>query len=193
MPVYLLHVELPQPPALQRPCCKDRSAGVRLGANLLSACWVQVLPVLRPFLGQGKLGNWLIRNKWRSYEAVQRLRGMPILMLSAGQVRLKHQPLGSSIGQWHVLGVSIFHRKKVGLRRHCAAGGQLRCHGAAQDEIVPPSHMRALHEALGGRSSSRVAWVEFPEAHHNDTYEVAAAQYWPALLAFFRQHIPLQD
>lgn len=48
---------------------------------------MQVLPILRPFLGRGKLGNWLIRNKWRNYEAVQRLGHVPILMLSAGQVR----------------------------------------------------------------------------------------------------------
>ncbi len=27
-------------------------------------------------------------------------------------------------------------------------------------------------------------WEEFPEAHHMDAYEVARAQYWPALEAF---------
>ena len=62
----------------------------------------QVLPFLRPFLGRGKLGNWLIRNKWRNYEAVQRLRGVPILMLAAGQVQqhiqhaIRHWPAGGS-------------------------------------------------------------------------------------------------
>lgn len=71
--------------------------------------------------------------------------------------------------------------------------GSTGCCGAVQDEIVPPSHMRALHEGMGDSSNSMVTWMEFPQAHHNDTYEVAAAQYWPAVLAFFRQHVPVQD
>ena len=68
-----------------------------------------------------------------------------------------------------------------------------KCGMAAQDEIVPPAHMRALYEEVGGSGNSLVTWVEFPEAHHNDTYEVAAAQYWPALLDFFRRQVPVQE
>ena len=46
----------------------------------------QMLPFLGPVLGRGKLGNFLIRNKWRNYDAIRRLKHVPMLMLSAGQV-----------------------------------------------------------------------------------------------------------
>ena len=46
-----------------------------------------MLPFLVPVLGRGKLGNFLIRNKWRNYDAIKKLQHMPMLMLSAGQVQ----------------------------------------------------------------------------------------------------------
>ena len=45
-----------------------------------------MLPFLGPVLGRGKLGNFLIRNKWRNYEAIKKLQHIPMLMLSAGKV-----------------------------------------------------------------------------------------------------------
>ena len=45
-----------------------------------------MLPFLGPVLGRGKVGNFLIRNKWRSYDAIRKLQHIPMLMLSAGQV-----------------------------------------------------------------------------------------------------------
>ncbi|BDA44881.1 Protein ABHD13 [Coccomyxa sp. Obi] len=106
----------------------------------------KMLPFLGPVLGRGKIGNFLIRNKWRNYEAIQKISNTPILMLSAGQ-----------------------------------------------DEIVPQSHMQTLYEELGGSKNSTCSWADFPEAHHNDTYEVAAPQYWQAMLAFFRQYVPIGE
>ena len=47
---------------------------------------LQMLPFLGPVLGRGKVGNFLIRNKWRSYNAIRKLQHIPMLMLSAGQV-----------------------------------------------------------------------------------------------------------
>lgn len=114
----------------------------------------------------------------------------------------------------------------------------------AQDEVLPPVHMRQLYEAVGGAACATCRWVEFPQvrsgriqvyqspcriaialarcptvpchqciavrwpclflggsgatgsalptfyvlaraqAHHMDTYEVAAQEYWPALTSF---------
>ena len=47
-----------------------------------------MLPFLGPVLGRGKVGNFLIRNKWRSYDAIRKLQHIPMLMLSAGQVHI---------------------------------------------------------------------------------------------------------
>ena len=49
---------------------------------------LQMLPFLGPVLGRGKVGNFLIRNKWRSYDAIRKLQHIPMLMLSAGQVHI---------------------------------------------------------------------------------------------------------
>ena len=49
---------------------------------------LQMLPFLGPVLGRGKMGNFLIRNKWRSYDAIRKLQHIPMLMLSAGQVHI---------------------------------------------------------------------------------------------------------
>ena len=62
---------------------------------------------------------------------------------------------------------------------------------AMQDEIVPSAHMKALYEEVGGPGNTRITWVDFPDAHHNDVYEIASVRYWPAILAFFQQHVPL--
>ena len=62
---------------------------------------------------------------------------------------------------------------------------------SAQDEIVPSAHMEALYKEVGGPGNARITWVDFPEAHHNDVYEIASVRYWPAILAFFQQHVPL--
>ena len=44
-------------------------------------------------MGRGKIGNFLIRNKWRNYEAIQKISNTPILMLSAGQVSTNNNVL----------------------------------------------------------------------------------------------------
>lgn len=43
----------------------------------------QVLPFLGYFIGRGKLGNFLVRNKWRNEIEIKKLRNMPILLLSS--------------------------------------------------------------------------------------------------------------
>ncbi len=58
---------------------------------------------------------------------------------------------------------------------------------------MPQSHMQSLYDDIGGADNKRCSWAEFPEAHHNDTYEVAAPQYWQAMLAFFRQFVPVAE
>ena len=60
--------------------------GEAVKGNLRSQSYAQMLPFLGPVLGRGKLGNFLIRNKWRNYDAIKKLQHVPMLMLSAGQV-----------------------------------------------------------------------------------------------------------
>ena len=66
--------------------CFPYSAGFP-NSTAEGASGLQMLPFLGPVLGRGKMGNFLIRNKWRSYDAIRKLRHIPMLMLSAGQVR----------------------------------------------------------------------------------------------------------
>lgn len=62
--------------------------------QLIYCCTVpQMLPFLGPVLGRGKIGNFLIRNKWRNYEAIKKISNTPILMLSAGQVSTSNDDL----------------------------------------------------------------------------------------------------
>ena len=49
---------------------------------------VQVMPLLRPFLGPGRPFNFLIRNKWRSGQQMHKLRQLPVLLLSSLRVGL---------------------------------------------------------------------------------------------------------
>ena len=51
-----------------------------------------------------------------------------------------------------------------------------------QDEMVPPSQMRRLHQA---QRTEECYLVEFPEAHHMDAYDSDPELYWPALKTFF--------
>lgn len=48
---------------------------------------VQVLPFLAPFVGPGRLFNFLIRNHWHSGEAIAQLGQLPVLLLSSVEVR----------------------------------------------------------------------------------------------------------
>ena len=56
---------------------------------------------------------------------------------------------------------------------------------SGRDEMVggQMSELRAAAESAG----LEPVWKEFPEAHHMDAYEVARAQYWPALEAFCQE------
>ena len=45
-----------------------------------------MLPFLRLLVGRGRPANWLLRNKWNSLEAVQRIRDTPLLLMSSLQV-----------------------------------------------------------------------------------------------------------
>ena len=49
--------------------------------------YVQVLPFLRPFIGQGKTLNFLVRNKWRNYAVISSIAHLPILLFSSLRVR----------------------------------------------------------------------------------------------------------
>ncbi|GLE02655.1 hypothetical protein PINS_up011496 [Pythium insidiosum] len=52
-----------------------------------------------------------------------------------------------------------------------------------QDELVPPSHMRRLHE-LAARSSRRAVWHSVPNGTHNDTWLRGGAAYYEVLRSF---------
>mmetsp|Transcript_98256 Transcript_98256/g.204931 ORF Transcript_98256/g.204931 Transcript_98256/m.204931 type:complete len:388 (-) Transcript_98256:118-1281(-) len=55
----------------------------------------------------------------------------------------------------------------------------------AQDEIVPPTHSRALHHIA--LKSSHKEQVIFPDGMHNDTWEKGGARYWQAWYSFMRK------
>ena len=44
------------------------------------------MPFLAPFVGPGRLFNFLIRNIWHSGEAIAQLGQLPVLLLSSTQV-----------------------------------------------------------------------------------------------------------
>jgi len=54
--------------------------------------------MLRPVLGRGRVGNFLVRNKWRNYEAIQRCRDLPMLLLSSLRARASLRP--GAAGGW---------------------------------------------------------------------------------------------
>eukprot|EP00890_Picochlorum_soloecismus_P006109 jgi/Picsp_1/649/NSC_00645-R1_protein len=62
---------------------KDKVAGVIVENTFTSISEMapQALPFLRPFVGQGKPCNWLIRNKWESIKIVPSLKDTPMLFL----------------------------------------------------------------------------------------------------------------
>ena len=47
---------------------------------------VQVMPFLSPFIGPGRLFNFLIRNRWRNDEAIAKLGQLPVLLISSIEV-----------------------------------------------------------------------------------------------------------
>ena len=51
----------------------------------LSATVGHVMPLLSPFIGPGKLCNFLLRNKWDNIEAARTLKSLPILWMSSLQ------------------------------------------------------------------------------------------------------------
>lgn len=54
--------------------------------------------MLRPVLGRGRVGNFLVRNKWRNYEAIQRCRDLPMLLLSSLRARAGPRPDAAHAG-----------------------------------------------------------------------------------------------
>ena len=44
------------------------------------------MPFLSPFIGPGRLFNWLIRNEWRNDEAIAQLGQLPVLLISSIEV-----------------------------------------------------------------------------------------------------------
>ena len=53
-----------------------------------------------------------------------------------------------------------------------------------KDEIVPPSHMKALYNRCGAKPK---VWRDFPEGTHNDT--LAAPGYFQAIADFLQEHV----
>ena len=47
----------------------------------------KMLPVLKPFIGSRKPLNFLVRNKWRSADAIQLITKIPMLMFASARVR----------------------------------------------------------------------------------------------------------
>lgn len=157
----------------------------------------QVLPPLKFIIGRGKPFNFLVTEKWRNYAEISKIQDTPLLLLSALQV-------GARRGQ----------------RSSCTATVRSPIRVlASQDEMLPPGQMRELYDIAQQAGATDVTWVDFPEAHHMggsvlrhtppardhqlysgsrthwllppaDAYEVSQAQYWPALIHFFRKHHP---
>ncbi|KAL3149046.1 hypothetical protein ABBQ32_001891 [Trebouxia sp. C0010 RCD-2024] len=100
----------------------------------------KVMPFLSPFIGPGRLFNWLIRNQWRNDEAITQLGQLPVLLISS-----------------------------------------------LEDEMLPPEHMERMHKVLR-KQQGRVSWLPL-HAGHMDAYEVAAEEYWPAVIKFAQQHM----
>lgn len=46
--------------------------------------------------------------------------------------------------------------------------------GGGKDEMVPPEQMWALRKVLVDADADRLQWVDLPEAHHMDAFEVRA-------------------
>lgn len=45
-----------------------------------------MMPFLSPFVGPGRLFNWLIRNQWHNGEAIAQLGQLPVLLISSIEV-----------------------------------------------------------------------------------------------------------
>lgn len=96
----------------------------------------QVLPLLAPFLGRGRVGNFLVRNKWRSYESIQRCKHLPILLLSSLQARAQRSSIcRGCMAKRHELVAHIFtcsdicqawHRTLSCLKRSCRLQSTVR-------------------------------------------------------------------
>lgn len=64
------------------------------------------MPFLAPFVGPGRFFNFLIRNHWRSGDAIAQLKPLPVLLLSSIEVSCLHimHGLGANFrGQQHKL------------------------------------------------------------------------------------------
>ena len=53
---------------------------------------LQVMPFLAPFVGPGRLFNFLIRNRWCNDEAIAKLGQLPVCLLSSLQVCCLRNP-----------------------------------------------------------------------------------------------------
>eukprot|EP00884_Botryococcus_braunii_P004879 jgi/Botrbrau1/14392/Bobra.0014s0040.2 len=60
---------------------------------------------------------------------------------------------------------------------------------SGQDEMIPPSQMRALWQALMDAKAEKVEYVEFPEAHHMDAFEEYGREYWAVVQKFLTRYI----
>jgi len=99
--------------------------------------------MLRPVLGRGRVGNFLVRNKWRNYEAIQRCRDLPMLLLSSLRARASLRPGAACACLSHA---------------HPAAG-ELQCRGRGVVGVWTPACQRVTRAwlvicAAGTRSSS---------------------------------------
>lgn len=137
----------------------------------------KVMPFLAPFVGPGKVGNFLIRNKWRNQDAAAALvaarkeasrtakRSPRILLISS----LDDEMLPPE----HM---ALLHALLLGDGSDNSNGDGNGLSAAPRSPISPsPSP---------SRSSPPVAWLPLPGARHMDAYDTHAADYWPPLVAF---------
>jgi hypothetical protein len=61
---------------------------------------------------------------------------------------------------------------------------------AVQDEMLGAHQMRELYALREADGEAPWEWVEFPMARHMDAYDVAPAQYWPAIVDFLQRLQP---
>ncbi len=61
-------------------------------ASIQISIMLQVMPFLAPFVGPGRLFNFLIRNRWCNDEAIAKLGQLPVCLLSSLQVCCLRNP-----------------------------------------------------------------------------------------------------
>ncbi len=126
--------------------------------------------------------NFLIRNKWRNIEEVQKLKNVPILFLSSLQVHSMHRDKTHARGYYHPISVLPFHRSFPAQSPDVHLTSETV---PLQDEMLPAAQMKELYDTHAARPWR---WVHFEQGRHMDAYDTCAPLYWPPLIGFINDH-----